>query len=245
VSRYYLIANYLVPPFIRVGDGVVALGMTSGCTAPRRRRLPGPKNFMICRLDASTSARVVYYDWERGLLMITAPSRQRAYDVGEAVNGYFSAFLGYEQDPSRTSFWLRECERLPKADWSEKALLENLPHLESKEPEHELHELHELQSGFGLDYHHVDLLGRYLPALTESPRLVNALLHFRQSRQLFAGFMVGPALIACSSYGQLHQNLPRRCKSSKRGASLMSQARCGISVGSGLAVGFDFSTNIY
>ncbi len=123
--------------------------------------------------------------------MITAASRRRAYEIGEAVNGYFSVFLGYEQDLKRGGFWLHECRLVPRATWSEKVFVQNLLHLDRDSPDHETFELHALQSGYGLQYDHIELLARYLPTLTQSARLIAALRHFVQSRHLFTGYMVG------------------------------------------------------
>lgn len=188
MTTQYLIANYLLPAFVRAGNAVGSMGLGVGQGYYRYLGVPKPRNFTICRIDAKTVIRGVYYDWDRGLLMIQAPSRPKAYQVGEAVNGLFSVFLGYEQDPNRDSFWLHECRRVPQADWSSKDIVANLLHVDRPEPEDILHDL---QSGYGLQFHHVEHLARYLPALALSQRLTTALMHFRESRQLFSGFMVG------------------------------------------------------
>lgn len=200
---HYLLRNYTIPIFIRVGDKVGQLGITSASRARRRRRIAAPKNFTVCRLGRSELVRVVYYDWDRGLFMITAASRRRAYEIGEAVNGYFSVFLGYELDSTRAGFWLRECRRVPRATWSEKVLLQNLLHFDPPSPDYETYELHDLQSGYGLQYDHIELLARYLPTLAQSARLTAALRNFVQSRQLFTGYMVG-------SYYHAHYRHDRR-----------------------------------
>lgn len=200
---HYLLCNYTIPIFVRVGDKVGQLGITSAPLAQRRRRMAAPKNFAVCRVSKSELLRVVYYDWDRGLFMITAASRRRAYEIGEAVNGYFSVFLGYELDSRRAGFWLRECKRVPRAAWSEKVFLQNLLHLDRRSPDYETYELHDLQSGYGLQFDHIELLARYLPTLAQSTRLTAALRHFVQSRQLFTGYMVG-------SYYHAHYRHERR-----------------------------------
>ena len=181
---HYLVANYLLPAFLRVGDAVGSMGFGLGEGYYRKIGFPSPRNFTVCRIDPKTAVRGVYYDRDRGLLMIQAPSRRRAYEVGEALNGHFSVFLGYEQDTSRSGFWLYECQRIPRAEWSEQSLLANLLHRDKHEPEQL--SLHELQSGYRLEFHHVDHLARYLPALARSATLTRALMHFRESRQLLA-----------------------------------------------------------
>jgi hypothetical protein len=197
---HYLVANYLLPAFVRVGDAVGSMGVGLGEDYYRKIGFPMPRNFTVCRIDAKTVIRGAYYDRDRGLLMIQAPSRRRAYEVGEALNGHFSVFMGYEQDPTRDGFWLQECRRVPRAEWSEQDFLNNLLNPDPYEPERALHDL---QSGYGLQFHHLDHLARYLPALAGSATLTRALMHFRESRQLFFGFMVG-------SYYHSHYRHERR-----------------------------------
>lgn len=190
MAIYYLVADYLVPMYIE-HEGTMAL---TNCKPDERREyytergLNLPKNYTIARLAPRTSVRVVFFDIDHGLFLITASNQSTAYRVLRALAGFFYLTIGEAPCSDRSLPKLSELQRMPNANWTREKLVEELRERSSEIGPTSVYDLY---SGRVVPQHEMRLLGPGIEAIYPNAHLVEALCHLGHSRYLFYGFMEG------------------------------------------------------
>lgn len=184
---HYLFNGFVIPLLAGQGGdwGTIGNSTTSERKQMREQQgLPSPQNFRLCSLGRRSSVRVVYYLYDYGRLMVTAPSLIRAYEVARAVLGCFVLIRGAVRDDDEL---LMEVTAIPKSSWDEERLLAALKDTGMAEDT----ALRALLSGTGLSAHDLRYLKTYLPSIVNQRRLHRCLSHLGLSRFLFYGYMSG------------------------------------------------------
>jgi hypothetical protein len=157
-----------------------------------------PRSYRLFR-TANAALRVCFWNTGRGVLGITARSRRTAYDVLNALWGLATIAFGFEPIDGVQQL-LYSLERLPDAAWSDEKLADELT---IHNPESGEAAIRDLTLGPVLEHHRLIFVRDHIGPLLANRPLHEALQHFRASRQLFHGHMVG-------SYYQLHYARDRR-----------------------------------
>ncbi len=130
--RSFIATGHFVPIYVQTLPDVV--GMVSSGSGSRAARLSfyrqhqlvPPRNYMIGRMGSRHSLRVVFYEVDRGLLLIQAPSIHGAYDVLRAVQAFFCLAGGHGAPVDRDFDALIEVNKIPKPSWSASDLMMNI-----------------------------------------------------------------------------------------------------------------------
>lgn len=207
MRRYYLLMDYTVPVFTDCGDGHVSMtGPLQSRGQDKREfyrkdpRVPLPKTARMLEVEPGVVLYVAYYDVDVGHFVIGSESRRKAYQVATILRALFSLFCGWQPDDRSGHYFLQELKRLPRPDWDEKRMLEELQELN-----YGLFDdfVHELRHGFHVMHDTYERVPDFIRRTWGSLDFIEALDHALESRFLFCGFMVG-------SYYTCHYSRDRR-----------------------------------
>lgn len=201
--RYFLLADYLVPALTKHGDEYGTMGRGLGRGYYTKLGYDCPRNYTLAQLAGGAYVRVVFFDTDRGVLLLRASSLKAGYQLAAAIQGFMALFWGHPPDRRSDSFFLHPVRRVPQPDWSEAELRTAL---ELADPEFGRGDWVRLNTGVVLLPDQLRRFPPILPILAGEGRLREALLHAEQSRSIFNGFMVG-------SYYHLHYASDRRNRS--------------------------------
>ena len=126
--RYFILADYLIPPFLRFDDQYASTSRGLGREFYVEHGYSIPRNYTLARLDDGAAVRVVFFDADRGLMMIRAASMRSAYAIATAIHGYMAVWLGYGPDRHSPTYFLYPIRNVPTPEWTEeemKAALED------------------------------------------------------------------------------------------------------------------------
>lgn len=200
MAKYYLLMDYLTPSFTDM-DGL-SIGMTgplSGSMANKRKFYKRssyaslPKTRRILEVEPGLILYVAVFDIDVGHYVIKATSRKKAYDVATMIRTFFSLFFGMQPDERSGHYFLQELSRLPRPNWNDKRLFEELETDNFTLVNGRVGELH---SGEVVNYEaFIDVLS-FIKAAWGNVHIIESLNHLLESRFLFCGFMLG-SFYAC------------------------------------------------
>lgn len=207
MRRYYLLMDYTVPVFTDYENGNVSMTGPLQSQADDKREFyrqhphtPLPKTARMLEVEPDVVLYVAYYDVDVGHFVIGSDSRRKAYCVATVLRALFSLFYGWQPDDRTGHYFLQELKRLPRPNWDEGRMLEELREYNWGIDDYFVHEL---RRGYHVTHDAYERVPDFIRRVWGSLDVIEALDHALESRFLFHGFMVG-------SYYTCHYSRERR-----------------------------------
>lgn len=187
---YYLLTGCFVPVYDKSGANhgpLMGIPVKNKIKHYKKYKLY-PKNFTLISLGNNQWVKVVFIEYDLGVLIIKTKGRNSAYQIGNLLKSYLSVFehVGFPDD--RQYFYLQEIEIIPKQSQSWEKLFPRMPFAIDADPQLLSNELH---SGPVLLENHLNAVKENIPKLLLDARLAESLDHLVTSYSLFYGNMSG------------------------------------------------------
>jgi hypothetical protein len=189
--KYFILRGYLPQyakgaPFIG-GRTPASRTERQALQTSRDNVLPPEGEYPILRIPRVGRASVFVSDVFDTLLLVAAPSQEKAYSIATPLRGYLTVFLG-AHPPDGLFEGLIELEGKPDPTHTRSQIAATYRQLYDIPSDTSLLSV-EIGSGTGLLWEQLEQASVFVRTVHPSPQLSLALLHLERSHLLFAGFM--------------------------------------------------------
>ena len=195
MNRYYLLMDYLIPVYTK--EMADTVGMIGPLNCSNKEKIEYYKNHSyadipntkcILKIDDDLKLYVAYFNIDVGHFVIKSNSRKKAYDIATLLRSIFILFCGWQLDERTGYYYLQELKRLPKPDWDNNRMINELREFIYDTPNNFINELYH---GCGVMYDAYENIVPFIKSIWGNFDIIDALNHLLESRFLFAGYMVG------------------------------------------------------
>jgi|GEM_PF-5626302 len=195
MRRYYLLLDYIVPVYTNHGNDNVGMTGPLQSEGDDKREfysehpfIGSPKTRRLLEVEPNVVLYVAYHDVDVGHFTIGSRSRSKAYQLATILRAMFSLFHGWQPDDRTGHYFLQELKRLPRPDWDESRMLDEL-----REFNYGISDdfVHELRRGYRVMHDAYSRVPEFVKRTWGDTDIIEALDHMLESRFLFCGFMVG------------------------------------------------------
>lgn len=168
-------------------------------------QLPREGEHVFLRQSGIGTLSVLVHDVCDTLLMISAPSQRKAYELALPFRSYLTVYLGFDLADSSDDFFLLELTTKPKFTATTHDIARLYRRL-GPYPSNPDFLSSDMLSGTGLFHSQIRSACKFVAKILATPQLVASLTHLEQSHGLFAGHMT-------SSYYHHHYRHDRGAES--------------------------------
>lgn len=187
MAKHYILLGYFIPQYS--GNKTICHNSTSSNRKKtidyKKENMKLPKNYILLKFNKNLYVKVIYYNVDRGHLLIRAQSLEDAYELTNAIRSFFAIYFGYMPLDLLPEFYLQEIRTIPKPAWTEVEFLSQLEHYR----ESDTFFIPNLNAGIYIPKDELDYLIKFLKGSFAKKNLLYSMNNLLESRSLLNGFM--------------------------------------------------------